>query len=354
MIDKNGKEIVPIIYDELERLDDGFAYVGINIYPQVYKWGIVNEQTGKLITPLKYQQTFNEDHPGFSSTKKMARITSDNKVGVIDENGKKIISPVYDAIDALGDICAVYKNNKYGYINSKGKIIISIENDCITNPDFFYKVRSLYIEEGLLLLLHRNGKYGFTNKKGISITPIKYDSIERSIHGGAFVKINKKCGYINKNGKETIPVRFDTPLSKMSTYFDEGILIFKENNKWGAIDSTGVNIIKPKYDSMTDFAKGFSIGTIGNKSYIIDKKGKATQTLKYDKIEKSSAKVALVSINGKWGAIDQNNKLITPIKYDKIEEFNYDFAITEIKFNKYGFPISKPLDILGLSNFIKR
>jgi hypothetical protein len=371
LIDKNGKEIVPLIYDEMERLDGGFVYVGKNTTSINYIWGVINEKTGTFIAPLQYHQTFNMDHPGFSFTKKIARISLNNKVGVINEKGKIIIPLIYDAIDALGDICAVYKNNKYGYINSNGKVIVPVENDYvdkrysyinsngkigpaeneyIDKPDFFNDVCGLNVYESSLSLLCRNGKFGFANKKGRVVTSIKYDDVERRYLGGAFVSINKKCGYVNEKGKEVIPARFDIPISKMSDYFDEGLFVYKENNKWGAIDTTGVNIIEPKYDSMTSFTWGFSIATIGRDSYIIDKKGKASKTLKYDKIIHCRARIALVSINGKWGMLSKNNKLTTPIKYDEIEEFRNGFAITEMKFNKYGFPITNFWALAGVPN----
>ena len=333
LIDKYGKEIIPPIYAEIQRLDNGFAYVGVNSSSVFYMWGVVNENTGKLITPLKYQQTYRARF--FYDTKKIARITtSDNKVGIINENGKIIIPPIYEAIDASGDVCAVYTNKKYGYINSKGKVIVPVVNDCIKDESFFDKVCGKNLQVSSLLLLYQNGKYGFATIKGNPVTSIKYDSVEYRHLGGAFVSINKKCGYLNEKGKETIPARFDIPISKMSDYFDEGLFVYKENNKWGAIDSTGVNIIEPKYDGMTSFTWGFSIGIIGHDSYIIDTKGKSSKTLKYDKIIKCRAKIALVSINGKWGVLSKNNKLTTPIKYDEIQEFHNGFAITEIKFNK--------------------
>ncbi len=100
---------------------------------------------------------------------------------------------------------------------------------------------------------------------------------------------------------------------------------------------------------------GFSIGSIGNNWYIINKKGKIQKTLKYDKVAKCDADVAFVSNNGRWGVIDKNGNLISPIKYDEINWFNYNFAtVVKKNFNKYGFPVYQPLDILGLSNLVKR
>ena len=349
LIDTNGKEIVPLIYDEIVRLDNGFVDVAKYVEgSDVMNHALVNEKTGKMITSLEYDFLDYGYKSGMPFRNKVARIIKNNKVGLVDENGKLIIPLIYDAIDSMGDMYAVFKNNKYGFVDGKAKIIIPIENDFKNEEEFYDEISGVDAYFSSLLLLSRNHKYGFADRRGSIVTPIKYDSVKRRYFGGAFVSINKKCGYVNENGKETIPAKFDVPLSNMNTNFDEGILIYKENNKWGAIDSTGVNIVKPKYDSMTDFAWEFSVGTIGNKSYLIDKKGKVTQTLKYDKIEKCRAKVALVSIKGKWGVLSKNNKLTTPIKYDKIEGFNNGFAITEMKFNKYGFPISKPLKIGGL------
>jgi hypothetical protein len=337
-----------LIYDELYRLGNGLSDVGkYDEQGDLLKMGIVNEKDGKLIASLKYQTLYNSFHPGFPFPKKLARIKLNGKVGLVDEKKKIIIPLRYDSIDPLGNLYVIDEKGKYGYMNEYGKIIVPILNEYSTSAEYSSDIDGIEAKESSLLLLCRNNKFGFANKKGKIITSIKYDAIKRNYLGGAFVSINNRSGYVNEKGKEAIPAKFDIPISKMSNYFKEGIFIYKENDKWGAIDSTGVNLIKPKFDSLTDFAWGYSIGSIRDNFYIINKTGKAQRILKYDKITKCTYGLALVSINQKYGLIDQNGKFLSQIIYDAIGEFNYGQpAVVKMDFNKYGFPIGNPLQIL--------
>lgn len=356
LIDKNGKEIIPLIYDELIRVSNSFSYVGkYDESGDSKKYAIINERNGKVVVSLKYENLYSNFEPFFPFHARLAKVKLKNKVGVVNEKGKVIIPLIYDSIESLGTGYVVFKDGKYGYMDEDFKIIVPIINDYKENEESISNVCGIVQKESSLLLLCQNNKYGFANRKGKIITPIKYDKVESVYMRGAFVSLNGKSGYINEIGKETIPLKIDMSLSAMLFHFNEGILVYRENNKWGAIDSTGVEIVSPKYDTLTDFVWGFSIGSIGSNWYIINKKGKIQKTLKYDKVAKCDADVAFVSKNGRWGLIDKNGNKISPIKYDKIDWFNYNsVAVVKIDFNKYGFPVYDPQKVLGLSNFIEQ
>ena len=343
LIDKNGKVIVPLIYNDLFRLGNGLSDVGVVNEKDRLNMGVVNEKNGKLVTSLKYEDLYNYQHLDIPFSGKLARIQLNDKIGLVDDKGKIIVPILYDSIDSLGDVFVITKGNKYGYLDKKGKIIVAVENDCY---DADIEIYGLEMYHNFLLLLSRNDKYGFADRKGNKVTPIKYDSIRRKYLGGVFVSINKKSGYVNESGKEVIPAIFDIPMSKMNNYFNDGIFIYKEKNKWSAMDSTGIKITNRKYDSMTDFSGGFSIAASNGNTYIIDKKGKAIETLKYDQIKKSGDGI-VVSINKKMGLLDKNNILKIPVKYDEIKRINGICTITKMNFNKYSFPVFVPAQIFG-------
>ncbi len=79
--------------------------------------------------------------------------------------------------------------------------------------------------------------------------------------------------------------------------FQEGLNWFKQENKLGIVDKTGLVIISPEYSDLKFVGKGFHEG------YIAAKK------------------------DDKWGVINQNNLVIVPLEYDNVYSFNEGFAI---------------------------
>ena len=99
-----------------------------------------------------------------------------------------------------------------------------------------------------------------------------------------------------------------------------------KDKKYGFIDETGKEIVKPKYDLINNFGdKGIGNWTlvrIGNKYGFIDYSGKEIVKPKYDSIynfcEKGIGNWALVRIGNKFGFIDDTgNEIVKPI-YDSI------------------------------------
>ena len=102
IIDKTGREIVPIIYDYLGEFKDGLAVIQLNA-----KCGFI-DKTGKQIVPIIYDS--------FGQTKSfsdgLAEVKLDGKYGYIDKNGSLIIPCIYDKSDGFKDGLAKVKLNK--------------------------------------------------------------------------------------------------------------------------------------------------------------------------------------------------------------------------------------------------
>ncbi|MDR3108962.1 MAG: WG repeat-containing protein [Planctomycetaceae bacterium] len=84
-IDKTGREITPLKYDECRRyyrlyphcFSEGLVAVSLN-----RKWGCINNKTGKEVIPLKYDRAY-------SFHKGLARVSLGDKRGFIDKTGKE-------------------------------------------------------------------------------------------------------------------------------------------------------------------------------------------------------------------------------------------------------------------------
>ena len=91
---------------------------------QDIKYGVINLTTGNPILEIKYERIT------YIPEKKVFLVTMNNKVGIIDDNGKEVIRAEYDElvpIDKEEELYLVKNNGFYGVINGQGKTIIHLE-----------------------------------------------------------------------------------------------------------------------------------------------------------------------------------------------------------------------------------
>jgi len=124
IINAEGKEILPMVYDKICENGEGFIRIGKN-----GKCGLINYQ-GEEITPLKYNHIsafFDNDIAIYFIGKMTKKGKHKNgKFGIIDINGKEITPAIYDDIDLenidIGKI-RVLVNGEWYYINTNGERI---------------------------------------------------------------------------------------------------------------------------------------------------------------------------------------------------------------------------------------
>ncbi len=91
LMDKNGQEIVPLKYKEIQaELVGGetmVAYVKMND-----KYGYIDASNGQPLTPLKYDEAY------LFRWNKTANVRIGDKWGVVNSTGKEIIPVIYDEI----------------------------------------------------------------------------------------------------------------------------------------------------------------------------------------------------------------------------------------------------------------
>ena len=78
------------------------------------EWGFI-DKSGKEMVPLKYDQaiTFHEG---------LARVIFNNKYGFVDKNGKEVISLIYDYAHRCSNGLIARPNNKWGFIDKQAMI----------------------------------------------------------------------------------------------------------------------------------------------------------------------------------------------------------------------------------------
>ena len=288
------------------KYDKKFAYSeGIAIVQIGDKFGYIDEAE-KEITPVKYDATgaFKEG---------MAKVKLNDKWGFIDKTGKEITPVKYDSeTDFEEGVARAKINEKIGFINKAGKEITSFKYD-----------KANAFKDGIAIVV-LNDKRGCIDKTGKEIIPVKYDQINQFQNGIARVTLNEKLGYIDKTGKEITPCKYD----KADNFSDDTDIAFvKIGDKYGIVSRNG-EITPPKYDNITTISKGIVVVKQNEKYGFIDETGKEIIT---------SDEVWVKDI-----PIDNTNTGTKPYIFEKISNFINDFqkltlSVINTKGDKSGF-----------------
>lgn len=284
-INKDGKVVVPIIYDYVEDFSEGYAAVGIN-----GKYGFIN-RSGKLVIPLEY-----DNIRGFEG--KLAPVAKQGKWGYIDKSGEEVIPLLYDDFYWFGDrsITKVVLQGKYGLIDYYGKIVLPIEYDHIFENKMYYEIEkdnlkgvvlfsgeilippqytSLYFTHGDFIAYYYD-KQRLLSFAGQPLTPW-YDDIEPFCEGLAKVKYKGKYGYVNPHGKVVFPIAYQ----EANNFNEEGNTLVKYKGKWGMIDTQGKTVLPFIYDegylyekiSTADMSHYYCVVVKAGQSYDVSKDG---------------------------------------------------------------------------------
>jgi hypothetical protein len=365
-IDKTGKEVVPVIYEEDYKTDeftDGVAVVTKNGLS-----GLV-DKTGKLIVPHVYK------HIGYFSEGIAEAYKADGKTGYINTQGKTVIPFEYDILSLFGGAKCVngmipVKDGKKGFIDKTGKVVVPFEYETIYN-----------FSDGIGLLERvYNGKVSYVNTQGKIVIPEKYDDGTMFFDGLAYVNIGAKAknmysspeggkwGVIDKTGKEIVPIQYDHIYEIKKGFTIVGMGKYP-NEKKGLIGRDGrmilpveyydIKILKDRvvankvfvgpfalfdysgkqigdfnwhlYDIYPEITEGLlrvqelknnRLGKVG----AIDANGVLKIPFIYDGMTSFEEGLSTVSINDKYGAIDKTGKIVIPLQYDGMASFSEGWA----------------------------
>lgn len=178
VISKYGGIIIPPYYDDIQKFAGSMYTVRLD-----RKWGIVND-IGIEIIPTMYDEIkFLQGSPYYL-------VKNDDKYGVIDLKGNRILDADFDDVD----------NTTYGFtmIKKGDKIGFFINNTYI--PAEYDRIIYYQPEFGVIGLKKGN-KYGFVTTDGQVVDAI-YDNLSRFNGNSAFVEKNGRLMNINKQGKE--------------------------------------------------------------------------------------------------------------------------------------------------------
>jgi len=108
------------------------------------------------------------------------------------------------------------------------------------------------IAQELFVSENDDGKWGFVNAEGKVTIDYQYEKADCYYMGYAAVVLNGKTGLIDLKGKMIIPCEYDNDL----LYFEDGLAVLKQGDKYGYADEKGQIIIPLIYDEAEDCSNG--------------------------------------------------------------------------------------------------
>ena len=261
--DPNGTEIFYTVLDKNGKQSEIFDW--IDIFREGYfgkMYGFVAKQNGKYGLLDKKFKPLTEYK--YESPSLYPRYKQNNKWGLIDTAGKEITAPVYDTIiRSRNEHFVVKQGNTYKIIDLQGK-------EMATLPAFD---NLSYVYEGGFIEFIIKGKYGIMNESGKIIIPAKYDKIRATNQSSSLliVKQNNLWGVVNTEGKELTEIIY-TKITDRDSW-----LLLSKNDLDGAMDYSGNLLLKPTKTDGISTAGKFLVVTKDDKDIYISRQGKMYQ-----------------------------------------------------------------------------
>jgi hypothetical protein len=285
------------------------------------KWGYI-DQSGKLVISPQFEAAdfFYEG---------LAAVRLNGQGGFVNTAGKMMIPPKFSSTGRFSDgVAAVFIDGKtpqervYGYIDKGGELIIKCPFACGRAysegmmgeaVEVFRCVDELGMpvakeypcapdanSKSHAILIDRWGYYDKSGK--LAIPGIFHSGVGRFSEGVAAVQPYgaRKVGYIDKSGAFVIPAQFDP-----GEPFCEGLAAVRVGSKWGFIRHDGKVVIEPQFDGTGCFSEEYAAVWLQGKAGYIDRTGLVVNVPRFRDAQPFSEGLAAVRCEkGKTGYID--------------------------------------------------
>lgn len=300
-------------------------------------------------------------------------VREENKYGVMDAKGNKIVETKYEDVKIPNPEKEVF----ICYENEETKVLNENNEEMFTQYENIEPLRLKNISGDLMyekstLKYSKDGKYGIIDFNGKKLTKPIYEEIEtfQFKEGELLVKNDGKYGIININGATLVKTEYD----KIETdkfyetengYKNAGYIVSKtteEGYRYGYINLEGKEVIKPQYNDLYRIVevsgKNIYIIAAENGKYGLFKDGNKIIDNEYQSLAYNESNNTITALKGKkYGVISIEGKVILPLEYTQIDiSGEYIYATTtdeNVKiFNSKGEEtnIDKNLAIINVEN----
>lgn len=315
-INDNGKQILPLEYNELSRIND------IEDNKNAY---LIVAKNGQFGLTKNENEVIKNEYQSISYDKNNSTLVVEKskKYGVLALDGKNIVPVKYNQINIVG-IYIYAKNDEetVAYNNDGTKASINMDIAILNTENEKYRIR----------INNENGtQYGVIGKNGEQIIEEKYHYIEYLYEDYFIVSDeNSKLGVIDNKNNTKIAIENDSLQKLENTDIIETVIASK--NRLTTLYAKDMSKICEMEDAIVEIKDNYIKIYNDQDIKYFSKEGKElTNTEVYENNVLFAKKE-----NNKWGFVDKNNNIIVNAKYDKVTEFNeYGFAGVQ-KDGKWG------------------
>ena len=271
---------------------------------------------------------------------------SQNKWGVINQDGVEVIQPSYQEMIVIPDkekdvfICTYNVNEETGTyqtkaINSKNEEILT-GYDKIEALDNMDQNNNVWYEENVLRV-EKNGKFGLIDLLGKELLPVEYDEITvlDGIENSIIIKKGDNIGLVNDTGSVIIECSYKE-IKKLGDTYKDGYITIDDNGKYGVVSATKRQILENKYDEIKQIAlKEYYVVKEDEKTKLINSKGETIIEDGFDEI-KSATTNGIIFTNGNlYGEMNTSGEITLEAQYQDLKEANDGIYIAKQN-DKYG------------------
>lgn len=249
VVDKNGKMLIKPDYLDVFIPNPSKPVFVCYTNSDTYKF--LNVEGKTIFKDYEDVSALQTSDLNLDFEKNVLRFRKDGKYGLIDYDGKVILSANYEEISSLknrpGEIL-VKKKDKFGVVDSAGKVKIDFKYDSIIGDEYFTEDYG-YTKSGYIVgNKSDNGFiYGYLDNYGEKVLNIEFESISRVLKYDdnnvyLIVMTNGKKG-VYKNTKMLVNQNYQN-----INYADSSkIFVVKRNSNYGIFNTNGKEILPVKY-----------------------------------------------------------------------------------------------------------
>ncbi|MCX7943069.1 MAG: WG repeat-containing protein [Deltaproteobacteria bacterium] len=246
----------------------------------------------------------------------------DGEWGFIDKEGNVVVDFKYDGVRSYSNgVAVVIKENKVGLVDYNGREILKPSFSDISDfqGEYSYFVIRREIDGRI------SESYGFINNKGKVVTEPRYGYVKFVYKDVAAVKKGSDSKYflLKIVGEQ----RLTDEIFDDINYFSEDRAVFKSGEKFGVINMSGNKIVDAIYDEIRDYRNGYAIAKIGKKFGLLDKDGKVVLDFVYNDIVGLKNNYVTFNTRGKYGIMELKSKnIVIEPKFDMLSLLSDSFA----------------------------
>lgn len=307
----DGTVIVPNIY----RFVDNFQGNYCKVYRDYGQCGLI-DRDGNEIVPCIY------DEVGYPSDGRI-KIQKDKLYGYLDMQGNMVVEPQYisagDFSEATAPVMLLVDSffTSCTFIDTLGKQLF---------PPIYENL--LPFNEGYAIVM-RYGRWGMIDHTGREVLPTRYEQITANQDGLFFAGDPDGWALFDYSFKPLTPFIYT-----WTSGLHNGRIGVMRDGHYGFLDREGNEVIDCSYDETGIFRLGRTMAVRDGHYGIIDTTGDIILPLEYDNNTPNGRKymyfdsLALVERDGKLGYVDLDGKLVIPFYFEKAFQFSQGLAST--------------------------